>query len=131
MSDGEDFEDAFFAHFRPRMREEKARAQHRKDERKHRTGQSRELRRLIKERGIIAVLRQCGVEDLNANAQFTLASQVYRWKPFPPFKYEQPRVDDRSKRSKLRRLADDQSATPGERQAALAAIERLNARAVS
>jgi len=131
MSDWEDLEDAFFAHFRPRMREEKARTQHRKDERKHRTEQSRELRRLIKERGIIAVLRQCGVEDLNANAQFALASRVYRWKPFPPFKYEQPRVDDRSKRSKLQRLADDRAATPGERQAALAAIERLNAGAVS
>ena len=121
MSDGEDFEDAFLAHFRPRMREEKARAQRRKDERKHRTGQSRELRRLIKERGIIAVLHQCGVEDLNASAQFTLplgsiaGSRSHRSNMSSREWTTGPSV--RSSSVLLTRAA-----TPGERQAALAAM---------
>jgi hypothetical protein len=67
----------------------------------------------------------CGVESLDAKAQFELASHVYRWEPFPPFKYEPEKVDRRSRLSKLQRLAEDPGATNSERQAALAVIERV------
>lgn len=126
FTSGDEAAERLFAWGRERYREDKARAQHRNAENRYRTVQRKKLRSLIREHGIIEVLRQCGVEALDAKAQFNLASHVYRWEPFPPFKYEPARVDDRSKLSKLQRLADDPACTAGERRAALAAIDRLS-----
>lgn len=125
FTSGDEAAERLFAWGRERYREEKARAQHRNAENRDRTVQRKKLRSLIKEHGILEVLRQCGVGNLDAKAQFELASRAYRWRPFPPFKYEPERADKRSRLSKLQRLAEDPGATDGERQAALAAIERV------
>ena len=81
---------------------------------------------MVKDHGLLEVLRRFGIERLDKKTQHRIAAEVqHLTNSGTPFVYSRAAVDRRTRLSKLRRLADDPACTAGERQAALAAIERL------